>query len=125
MFQQLELLRRTWHGDDQLLVEVSENAGQTDDKKIATVVIKNKVPKVPKSASVNLDSAGVPLFDRGRPAMLDVSYWNRENVIGVLKDKDAAILDIASKLFPSVMTKLSFDTSQLTRKGLASVQKAL
>jgi len=125
MFQQLEFLRRTWHGDDQLLVEVSENAGQTDDKRIATVVIKNKVPKAPSSASVNLDSAGVPLFGRGRPAMVDVLHWNRDNVTGVLKDKDAAILDIASKLFPSVMTKLSLDTSQLTRKGLASVQKVL
>lgn len=125
VFQQLELLRKTWRGDDQLLVDVSENAGQTDDRKIATVVIRNKVPKTWASASVNLDPTGVLPCGRRRPVVVDVLYWNRDYVTGVLKDKDAAILDTASRLFPSILTKLRLDTSRLTRKGLASVEKVL
>ncbi|KFH66386.1 hypothetical protein MVEG_08484 [Podila verticillata NRRL 6337] len=125
IFQQLELLHKTWRGDDQLLVEVSENARQTDDRKIATVIIRNKVPKARASAIVYLDSTGVPPCARRRPAVVDVLYWNRDYVTGALKDKDAAILDIASQLFPSILTKLRLDTSRLTGEGLASVQEVL
>ncbi|KAF9211838.1 hypothetical protein BGZ59_007558 [Podila verticillata] len=55
-------------------------------------------------------------------AVVDVLYWNIDCVFGELRDQDAAVLDLATLKFPSVVTNIVVDLTLLGVQGLLSMR---
>ncbi|KAG0342019.1 hypothetical protein BG000_007212 [Podila horticola] len=54
--------------------------------------------------------------------VVKVEYWDCDCVLGALKRQHVAILDAASKFYPSVLTSFTLDVSKLSLKGLALLE---
>ncbi|KAG0337558.1 hypothetical protein BG000_005271, partial [Podila horticola] len=78
--------------------------------------------------SITLDIDTIP-SSRQRPATaqpsIDSLQWDCDQIVSQLHDYSALIIDMATNQHPSLLTLLTLDVSELTRHGLASVEKIL
>ncbi|KAG0037039.1 hypothetical protein BGZ82_003251 [Podila clonocystis] len=73
-------------------------------------------------------SNGHPVASQWRrdiPATIEFLQWNCDDVSTPLTDFTAALLDMATKLYPSVLTSVSLDISHVSLEGLPHLQSIL
>lgn len=98
------VLRMMPKGPDKLQVDLFETR-ENDEMRIARLVIEA------------LDTRG-----SGYPMVTEILEWKCSHVTGIEGDGGAAVLDMASLRFPSVLISLSLDITALTEQGLVCIR---
>lgn len=98
------VLRMMPKGPAKLQVDLFETR-ENDEMRVARLVIEG------------LDTKG-----SGYPLVTDILEWKCSHVTGIEGDGGAAVLDMASLRFPSVLVSLSLDITALTEQGLVCVR---
>ncbi|KAG0077035.1 hypothetical protein BGZ92_002130, partial [Podila epicladia] len=90
---------------EQLVVKVFDDVEDQRDRELIAMVVRKQDEEE-------------ELGEHGGPQVTDVLHWNCDHVPHATKDRDMALLDLASQMFPMVMTSFTLDVSELTAQGL-------
>lgn len=107
-----DVCTRRYMESEQLVVKVFDDVADHGDRELVAMVVR----KQDKEEQVGED---------GGPQVTDVLQWNCDHVPHATKDRDVALLDLASQKFPTVMTSFTLDVSGLTAQGLYRMQCVL
>ncbi|KAF9334553.1 hypothetical protein BG006_001969 [Podila minutissima] len=98
---------------EQLVVKVFDDVEDHGDRELVAMVVRKQAKEEEQ------------VGEDGGPQVMDVLHWNCDYVPHATKDRDVALLDLASKKFPTVMISFTLDVSGLTAQGLYRVQCVL
>ncbi|KAF9301483.1 hypothetical protein BGZ74_006641 [Mortierella antarctica] len=120
-----------WYGDPtELHIAVFEKGGKNEFRAVTKITIGNQtIAALEALHTGDQYNTSTPHHGQQRNSKeltylmsFQVSRWTVDHPVGILNDHTAALLDIATRQHPNVLTAFTLDISSLSRLGLVSIR---